>query len=174
MGGYGSGRWRGHWARTTVEDCHTLSIGTLKDALNAGTGTGKVWWTNRAGEETASIGYTIVDAGGVAGGVRLFYTSTRTRTDERTEHRYVVDTTTTTPRFGGVRWWWLCPHCDRRCGKLHMPPGRASFRCRLCWDLTYTSCQESHKWDDLYKSLAAGLPYDWRVVRRLLNKRYGM
>jgi hypothetical protein len=43
--------------------------------------------------------------------------------------------------FGGVRWWFCCPGCRRRCAKLYLPRASA-FRCRLCHDLSYQSCQE--------------------------------
>jgi hypothetical protein len=45
-------------------------------------------------------------------------------------------------RFGGVRWWFLCPDCSRRCAKLYLPP-RRDFACRHCHDLTYRSCNSS-------------------------------
>lgn len=43
--------------------------------------------------------------------------------------------------FGGVRWWFSCPRCGRRCAKLYLPRASA-FLCRMCHDLTYESCQE--------------------------------
>ncbi len=48
--------------------------------------------------------------------------------------------------FGkGRQWWFLCPHCQRRCGWLYLPPGQAALRCRLCWDLQYRS-QTCKQW----------------------------
>src|SRR5262249_61760480 len=55
---------------------------------------------------------------------------------------YDIDLATTRPRFGGLRWWFLCPGCDGRVGKLYLPPGERLFSCRKCHDLTYTSCQQ--------------------------------
>jgi hypothetical protein len=58
---------------------------------------------------------------------------------------------TTRPRFGGLRWWFICPlivngrRCNRRVGKLYLPPAARYFGCRHCHDLTYTSCQEHDK-----------------------------
>lgn len=58
---------------------------------------------------------------------------------------------TTPTQFGGSRWWFTCPlvvrgvACNRRVGKLHLPPGAKLFGCRQCHDLTYQSCQEAHQ-----------------------------
>jgi hypothetical protein len=61
---------------------------------------------------------------------------------------YRVDLTATRPRFGGLCWWFVCPlvvgglGCDRRVGKLYLPPGGRYYGCRHCYGLTYTSCQQ--------------------------------
>ena len=49
----------------------------------------------------------------------------------------------TSMNFGGVRWWFECPTCERRCTKLHSPFIGSRFECRKCLDLTYHSCQEA-------------------------------
>jgi hypothetical protein len=45
--------------------------------------------------------------------------------------------------WGGpfLRWFLLCPRCQRRCEALFSPPGivREDWRCRLCWNLIYSS-----------------------------------
>ena len=50
---------------------------------------------------------------------------------------------TLVPRMGGPfrRWWFVCPRCERCCDGLYVPPGvqREDWRCRLCWDLIYSS-----------------------------------
>lgn len=45
----------------------------------------------------------------------------------------------TSPNFGGIRLWYSCPVCDRRCGILYIPPGATQVACRTCWDLSYRS-----------------------------------
>jgi hypothetical protein len=63
----------------------------------------------------------------------------------------------------GVRWWFPCPQmldseeCGRRVGKLYRPPGSRYFSCRRCLDLTYESCQKSHRCDGLF-TLVVGTP----------------
>jgi hypothetical protein len=44
-------------------------------------------------------------------------------------------------RFGGVRWWWLCPATGRRCSKLYLPNGGLRFlsRGRGAYELDYMS-----------------------------------
>ena len=57
-------------------------------------------------------------------------------------------------QFGGVRWWFNCPGCFRRCACLHLEASAMKFYCRLCLSLTYKSCQESHTSDYLYAEIA--------------------
>jgi hypothetical protein len=42
-------------------------------------------------------------------------------------------------RFGGVRWWFLCPNCSRRRTALYLPTAAGARRwgCRQCYGLTY-------------------------------------
>jgi hypothetical protein len=34
---------------------------------------------------------------------------------------------TSRPRFGGLRWWFVCPHLNRRVRKLYLPLGGRHF-----------------------------------------------
>ena len=63
--------------------------------------------------------------------------------------------------------------CGRRAAKLHLPPRARYFGCRQCHGLTYTSCQESHKDDALFRMLAGRLGTDPAAVRDALRERYG-
>lgn len=51
----------------------------------------------------------------------------------------------TTPQFGGVRWWFLC-ECGDRCSKLYLPVGEDHFRCRHSLGLTYQSQRMAKVW----------------------------
>jgi hypothetical protein len=47
---------------------------------------------------------------------------------------------------GGAHWWFTCPSpstqwCNRRVGRLYLPPGGVYFGCRECHRLTYWSVQ---------------------------------
>jgi hypothetical protein len=47
-------------------------------------------------------------------------------------------------RLGGRRAWLICPKCLRRCGVLFNLL-RASWRCRRCYQITYTSSNLSER-----------------------------
>jgi hypothetical protein len=65
--------------------------------------------------------------------------------------------TATRTSFGALRWWFLCPFlkegnsCNRRVGKLYLPPGTRYFGCRHCHNLTYGSVQEHDKRVDYFR-----------------------
>ena len=69
------------------------------------------------------------------------------------------------------------PSCKMRVSKLYLPPGATYFGCRTCYHLTYTSCQECHKYDSMFAGLAASM-WDWypgltgKDVRALLKSRF--
>ena len=39
--------------------------------------------------------------------------------------------------YGGRRYWFLCPSCDRRVGSLYKPLADALLECRTCKGLIY-------------------------------------
>jgi hypothetical protein len=54
--------------------------------------------------------------------------------------RAVLLQVTTTPQpLGGVRRWWRCPRCGRRCGLLVATNPEAPIGCRLCLNARYAS-----------------------------------
>jgi len=174
MGGYGSGTRFTYSRKTTVEDCRVLSaarlmrLGMLRSNLHW---PGSVTWTNTAtGEKVSSIGFD-ADTGDDSGSARLHYT--RTGDGEAVDYR--VSLTTTALPWGGRRWWFICPltvggrYCGRRVGKLYLPPGGRYFGCRHCHDLTYTSCQESHKFDACLAAIGAPMGLSARDVARILK-----
>jgi hypothetical protein len=169
MGGYGSG-----WARekkTPVEDCWVLSVGKLQRDKLVRQGLRSyrsMTWTNTAtGDKKASIGYEI-DTLDADAWLRLRYTLERS--GEAVDYR--VRLTTKPLPWGGVRWGFLCPgrNCGRACRKLYLPNGGRYFACRLCYQLTYTSAQEAHKYDSLFRDLAAEFKMTPGQVNRLLSR----
>jgi len=173
VGGYGSGR---HWynTRIEVESCKAFAIRDLRDAIRSGPGYyGGLTW--RIGDEkTGDIGFEIVKADPAGLGVRLIYTF-RKGTPEERRLDYVVPLLPVA-KAAGQAWYFQCmasrnggPTCRRRVGKLYLPPGGQVFACRHCYNLTYRSCNESHKFDGMYKHLAAKTGQDWRNVARMFR-----
>lgn len=70
------------------------------------------------------------------------------------ELKQQVSVTSTPRHFGGVQLYFLCPECDRRVYKLYRRPDRATFVCRHCSKLTYTSSQTSDKTPLMFRLLA--------------------
>jgi hypothetical protein len=151
MGGYGSGRWGLHTKKDTVEDCRFLDTNRWGREGILGEGLRRygcwTWWNARTGEQTSSIDYEVDTTDMACPWVRLSYTVTASQA----KIDYRIRLQTTHLHFGGTRWWFTCPlvvHgrvCARRVGKLYLPPGGRYFACRRCYELTYTSCQESDK-----------------------------
>jgi hypothetical protein len=62
-----------------------------------------------------------------------------------------VDLEPTTPTYGGRRWWFRCPGCERRCRVLYLPHGGSRFGCRVCLDLAYATQYVSRITRSLWK-----------------------
>jgi len=153
MGGSGSGWRRGR--KLTVEECAVLHTSALAFAYFSGDGTegrshtpGTITFQctrERVAGDSPALrlkGITLPD------GIRLIPAE-------------LLRLVATRPYFGGVRWWVVCPGCGSRAGKLYLPPGRCSLRCRKCHGLTYRSVQTHDKRYDL-----GGMAYSQRVMAR--------
>ena len=146
MGCWGSGRWGYHCKATTVEECRVLDLGKLaRKGAFVQWHAGSVRWLH--GEEVAaSLGYT-VRPGGNRLILQLSYRWKRAGEDVI----LLIRLENTSMHFGECRWWGLCPlvvkgqACNRRVGKLYLPPGGRYFGCRICYRLTYRSAQEHDK-----------------------------
>ncbi len=51
--------------------------------------------------------------------------------------RLLLPVTTTPQPLGGVRRWWQCPNCGRRCGVLLAASAEAPIGCRRCLGAVY-------------------------------------
>ena len=128
----------------TVEDCLILDLAKLaRDGLLLDSpGSGSLWWTNtRTGKQTASLGYRRERT--TTGGWMFHLLYTAGREHDRQDIDEPIPLLATRPHFGGVRWWFICPlvvagnPCQRRVGKLYLPPGARYFGCRHCHGLSY-------------------------------------
>ena len=173
MGGYGSG-WRGA-KKATVEDSLVLTAASLvrKRALRAGARTSGSWgWISDGEDEPhATIGYeaNLLDQDNAW--LRLHYR----RNGEPVDYR--VRLVTSTPHYGGLRWWFICPLVrndggpPRRVAKLYLPSGGKYFGSREGYGLTYTSCQESGKNGRLWRALGAEIGIGEKTIRRLMKDK---
>lgn len=175
MGGYGSGR-RG--TRITVEDVRALDFNKLFKTVAKGlihVGGAWCWSDPETMEQMASVGYDIkFNKDGDSGTFTLDYTCTRQNGD-KISVKMPIRMECTYPNYGGKRWWLTCPlvlnnrSCGRRVSKLYSMRGCDYFGCRHCFNLTYTSCNESHQFDLLHQSIAARMGTTLKTVRDALK-----
>jgi hypothetical protein len=151
VGGYGSRRW-GWGKKTSIEDCKTLDLAELRAAglLAPGKRQMQVITWRRGERVTGRINILVDTLDPAQPRLRAIYTVTRPGADPQ-DLDYKIPLTPTLPNYGGKRWWLVCPliagdrPCLRRVRVLYLPPGGLYFGCRACYNLTYTSCQESDK-----------------------------
>ncbi len=132
--------------KTTVEECKSISTTFLKQqGYFGGVRWGSMRWT-RGGEEAGSISF-MVSVQDWTGEIRFQYTQTQSYSGEKESLDYPVRLTAIPCRYGGKRWWFICPlikngyTCNQRVLKLYLGGGKY-FGCRHCYNLTYESCQE--------------------------------
>jgi hypothetical protein len=130
MGGFLSTRWGDHHKRGVVEECR-LVIDAHEVARQGGRRTDRFW----DGQRLLPIYYCIEEVPEDADSMQVAIDLAG-----RAEIQ-VARLESTHPHFGGVRWWFSCPQCARRCRKLYLPRGQWDLGCRSCHNLTYTSSQ---------------------------------
>src|SRR3989344_9468487 len=134
-------------AKQTAEGSNRLSIFWLKKnnffPIGGGWRYGGIKWTYGMSGNESSISFTITTNGSEGDNIKLQYTHTNRQTDEKENMDYRVELATTPCRYGGKRYWFICPlskngrYCGRRVGVL-FGIGKW-FGCRHCGDLTYAS-----------------------------------
>lgn len=140
MGGIGSGRYG---SRATVRSGLILDLTRLKQQklLRPGCSDGTITWNHAdTGEPYATIGFA-ANIGPQEGTFRLIYTSTVS--GQKIQSDYLIDLVSTPMRFGGRRWYFLCPRLGIRCSRLHLPSGATTFASRRAYRLAYPSQRES-------------------------------
>src|SRR4051795_2954489 len=140
MGGIGSGRSGG---RPIVETSLTLEVRRLRlnGLLLPGERTGAwswSWTTTR--QPLAEVTYSL-DIGEDSGSVRIDRVTRYGPLGNPVITDGQVITLTTTPgRFGGRRWWFVCPLTGAHVAKLYLPHGTTCFAARKAYRLGY-ACQ---------------------------------
>lgn len=147
----------GYPAKITVQACKSLDANDYArwGYFKSGYRTGTLRWT-RNGNVTGTCGYYVqIDERDAF--IRFSY-------EYNGEHRYVkVNLSPYSPGFGGKRFFFVCPVCGQRRRTLQIKGGEIA--CRLCHGLTYQSCQESHRFDSIYRLIAEGINVHWRAVK---------
>lgn len=129
-------------------------------------------WEKEWGEENRI--YTDISVGQGTGSMRLYYTSTD-RTGEKHQMDYTVGLASVTCRYGGRKWFFICPNqsCNRRSRFLYSY-GRY-YVCRKCTGLWYDSqthtCNRYRSLDHVLKAERM-MPIKRRYYRGKHTRRY--
>lgn len=104
------------------------------------------WSWTRNDESYASI--TIKQFGLDEFGGGLLHISYRKNDQPFEQHIRIVSTT---PHYGGKRYWFICPNTGRRCITLHTVNGCNYFYSRYAYRHLPYRCQHESKWDRLLR-----------------------
>ena len=132
MGGCGSGSYLRIGSKRTAENSLPLDIRKLKRQDCLIPGRWFSWQWSIGGNVHSSIGANVHEDY-----LLLQYTHKKT---EGIKQRIYFDWTQC--NYGGKRIWFCCPHCGRRCAVIY-GCGKY-FACRVCCNLTYDICNETH------------------------------
>lgn len=123
MGGCGSGR---KTDRQVLEFVAKLNLSMLLRCRIPFDSPGSHYWQTT--DTTGKVLYTsAVEVETVNSGLSWFVRDTR-------QSIYLHSTAL---HFGGLRWRFSCPGCERRCGILYKPAGATVYECRICHRLRY-------------------------------------
>ncbi len=137
MGGFGSGQSGG---RPIVEHCKVIDLalmfrrGSLAEHCSGG---GSLSWSC-GGEPAGSIAYHYDLSDLDDASMTLSYRR-KPYGGDWIDERQFVRLVHTAPRFGGRRWWMICPVRGHRVAKLYLPNSGDIFAGRKAWRLGYRS-----------------------------------
>lgn len=139
MGGYGSGNYYRWGNKRTLNDCRCIDInrmvklGAIKDGVNQ---SGNWQWIDtETGKQSSVIGYECMTHFADNSYLRLSYKLTDT--DRSID--YKIRLVRTYPRYGGVRFWFICPERGKRVAKLYLIPSDGRFVSRHVYKVYYAS-----------------------------------
>jgi hypothetical protein len=151
MGGRGSGR---PGVRIAVEDTLRidLAVPAIRSVLSSNGRERGSWTWSQDGEPRASVGYKF---DGAVDDKRL----TLNYSANGQPVCQTISLVRSRPRFGGWRWWFLCPLLQDRGERspvraIFLPPGQRYFGSRLAYGLNYRSQRESHSLSKLLARFA--------------------
>ncbi|BFT95181.1 MAG: hypothetical protein MNSN_04940 [Minisyncoccus archaeiphilus] len=130
-------------SKNEADGVKKISISFLKkNGYLKGWRSGTITWTSGYDEHKSSVGIEVSTVSSDSY-LRINYTQTDNYSGEKKDFDYKIPLTTTPCRFGGKRYWFVCPwykngvYCGRRVGTLYKDGDY--FACRHCYDLTYAS-----------------------------------
>lgn len=132
--------------RPTVESGITLDIRNLKrdGLLRPGLWAGSWQWRWGNTQKPVAVALYRVEAQEEAALLRI---ESVTRFDYMgkpvSTRGHTIHLITSTPPYGGRRWWFICPRTGRRAMKLHLPYGAHEFASRHAYRLGYAVQRES-------------------------------
>lgn len=128
MGGFGSGR-RAGGGRELIEETRNLSIGWVREKWHELQQTGLILSWRRGEEPFGSMQVLRRERL-----LLLGYQYREGQIGEWCSQRVAVTLQPQSCRFGGARWWFLCPRCYRRVGTVFITQ---RVGCRHCLHLAY-------------------------------------
>lgn len=142
MGGRGSGRQGG---RPTIEatQCYTLDVDFFTREFDGSAPVTRSW---EPGDPDGELTVTIEPIGsqrhdGARAVLKFDIDQFSRNTGPQTQY---VRLDWKSCRFGGRRWYWICPRKSVLASKLYLPNGGCHFWSRAAYDLGYQSQRETY------------------------------
>jgi hypothetical protein len=139
-------------SKSIANELNQISTGFLnRHSYFSGWRSGTITWISSSyfGDHKSSVSIE-VSTGDKYEYLRIHYTQTENSTAAQRNFDYKIPLTTTPCRYGGKRYWFICPwyrngiYCGRRVGSLYK--GEDYFACRHCYDLTYETRNQSGRY----------------------------
>lgn len=136
MGGLGSGRWGGSSNKTTIEQVKRIDIRYLRKMGVLGShSNGSLSWSINE-KPNGQVDFVCYPTQ-----IQLSYNFRRSPSKTWESVEQTIQLVETGCHYGGTRYWFQCPGCMRRvvilCGHDKY------FLCRHCYQLSYTSQQQT-------------------------------
>jgi hypothetical protein len=163
MGGIGSGSWYRWSKKTYVDDCRCIDISRMlktKAIVPCGWKIGNWIWKDSSGETLSTIGYEANTIDPESAYLELKYKIV----DSQEAVDYKVKLSRSPASFNGFRWWFICPHTQKRVTKLYLPYGAKRFLSRHAYNLSYASQSKGFADRQISKK--------WKIVRKTDGDSY--
>lgn len=154
--------------KNEADDTKKISTSFLKKHdYFCGRQSGTITWTRNGlwGENKSSVSIEVSTLN-MDNYLRIHYTQTNRETGGKKDFDYRIPLTTTPCRYGGKRYWFICPwykngtYCGRRVGTLYKDGDY--FACRHCYELAYSSQKENRRshYQPLFRTLETSTKID--------------